>query len=79
MFFNNNAIMYHVYIATRIIRNMQISNIGFWESWRQSQSSSRRKVWGQIKGALTNLLPWQHTIHSIKGKRLKLWMKGLFI
>lgn len=61
------CIMCHVYAATRSRRNMQISNIGFWESWRRSQSNSRRKVWAQIRGGLTNLLPWQRTLHSIKG------------
>lgn len=71
--------MYHIHTAARTRRNMQISNIGFWESWRQSQSSSRKKVWGQIRRALTNLLPWQHTLHSIKGKSLKIWIKDLFI
>lgn len=63
------CIMCHVYAATRSRRNMQISNIGFWESWRRSQSTSRRKVWAQIRGALTNLLPWQRTLHSIKGMK----------
>lgn len=47
---------------------MQISNIGFWESWRRSQSINRKRVWGQMGGALSGLLPWQHTLHAIEGK-----------
>lgn len=78
------CIMCHVYAATRSRRNMQISNIGFWESWRRSQSNSRRKVWAQIRGALTNLLPWQRTLHSIKGIILTVlshlnWMLHLYV
>uniref|UniRef100_H3BZL3 Transmembrane channel-like protein n=1 Tax=Tetraodon nigroviridis TaxID=99883 RepID=H3BZL3_TETNG len=63
-------------IRTR--RNMQISNIGAWKSWRQSQSARCRKVWGRIKEALTNLLPWQHTLHSIKG-RFGIGVKAYFV
>ncbi|TKS69094.1 Transmembrane channel-like protein 7 [Collichthys lucidus] len=47
---------------------MQISNIGFWESWRQSQSITRKRVWVQMGGALSSLLPWQHILHAIEGK-----------
>lgn len=50
---------------------MQSGNIGAWESWRRSRGTRCRKLWGQIKDALANLLPWQHTLRSIKGKRLK--------
>lgn len=76
--FKRATIMYRTYMATRTRRNMQISNIGFWESWRQNQSTRRRKVWGQIRGAVMYLLPWQRTLHSIKGKRLKIYIKDLF-
>ncbi|XP_027138542.1 transmembrane channel-like protein 7 isoform X1 [Larimichthys crocea] len=49
-------------------RKMQISNIGFWESWRRSQSITRKRVWVQMGGALSSLLPWRHTLHAIEGK-----------
>lgn len=48
-------------------RKMQISNIGFWESWRRSQSINRKRVWAQMGGALLGLLPWQRTLHAIEG------------
>nr|XP_046261552.1 transmembrane channel-like protein 7 isoform X2 [Scatophagus argus] len=49
-------------------RKMQISNIGFWESWRQSQSINRKRVWAQVVGTLSGLLPWQRTLRAIEGK-----------
>ncbi|TMS23978.1 Transmembrane channel-like protein 7 [Larimichthys crocea] len=49
-------------------RKMQINNIGFWESWRRSQSITRKRVWVQMGGALSSLLPWRHTLHAIEGK-----------
>lgn len=49
-------------------RKMQISNIGFWESWKRSQSINRRRVWAQLGGALSGLLLWQHTLRAIEGK-----------
>lgn len=48
---------------------MQISNIGFWESWRRSESINMKRVWSQMGGALSGLLPWQHTLHAIEGKK----------
>ncbi|KAG8015164.1 Transmembrane channel-like protein 7 [Nibea albiflora] len=54
--------------AARERRKMQISNIGFWESWRRSQSINRKRVWMQMGEALSSLLPWQHTLHAIEGK-----------
>lgn len=51
-------------------RKMQTSNIGFWESWRRSQSINIKRVWGQIGGTLSGLLPWQHTLHAIEGKKI---------
>ncbi|XP_060948132.1 transmembrane channel-like protein 7 [Limanda limanda] len=54
--------------GARVRRKMQISNIGFWESWRRSQSINRKKVWEQMGGALSGLLPWQRTLHSIEGR-----------
>uniref|UniRef100_A0A3Q3B8G9 Transmembrane channel-like protein n=1 Tax=Kryptolebias marmoratus TaxID=37003 RepID=A0A3Q3B8G9_KRYMA len=49
-------------------RKMQISNIGFWESWRRSQANNRRRVWVQMGEVATGLLPWRHTLHKIQGK-----------
>ncbi|XP_057698420.1 transmembrane channel-like protein 7 isoform X2 [Corythoichthys intestinalis] len=49
-------------------RNMRTSNIGFWESWRRSQSISTRRVRSKLGGAISELLPWQHTLHVIEGR-----------
>ncbi|KAM8879880.1 transmembrane channel-like protein 7 [Spinachia spinachia] len=59
-------------------RNMQISNIGFWESWRRSQSINRKRVWDQMGGGLSGLLPWQHTLHTIEG-RFGVGVKAYFV
>ncbi|XP_037328859.2 transmembrane channel-like protein 7 isoform X1 [Pungitius pungitius] len=59
-------------------RKMQISNIGFWESWRRSQSINRKRVWDQMGGALSGLLPWQHTLHAIEG-RFGVGVKAYFV
>ncbi|XP_056892806.1 transmembrane channel-like protein 7 isoform X1 [Takifugu flavidus] len=74
----NMALCIQAKKEVRYRRNMQISNIGSWESWRRSQSTNRRKVWAQIRGALTNLLPWQRTLHSIKG-RFGIGVKAYFV
>lgn len=70
-------------ILTLLIRDrrkMQISNIGFWESWRRSQSINRKRVWVQMGGALSGLLPWQHTLHAIEGKKgLEYSIKTYFV
>jgi len=47
---------------------MQISNIGFWESWSRSQSINRKRVGTHVGEALSSLLLWQHTLHKIEGK-----------
>ncbi|KAM6940987.1 transmembrane channel-like protein 7 [Lycodopsis pacificus] len=62
----------------RYRRKMQISNIGFWESWRRSQSINRKRVWAQMGGALSDLLPWQHTLHTIEG-RFGVGVKAYFV
>uniref|UniRef100_A0A3Q1ET00 Transmembrane channel-like protein n=1 Tax=Acanthochromis polyacanthus TaxID=80966 RepID=A0A3Q1ET00_9TELE len=58
-------------------RKMQISNIGFWESWRRSQIISRRRVWAQMGEALSGLLPWRHTLHIIE--RFGVGVKSYFV
>ncbi|KAM9362620.1 transmembrane channel-like protein 7 [Symphorus nematophorus] len=63
---------------TRDRRKMQISNIGFWESWRRSQSINRKRVWEQLGGTLSGLLPWQHTLHAIEG-RYGVGVKAYFV
>ncbi|XP_065809242.1 transmembrane channel-like protein 7 isoform X2 [Labrus bergylta] len=47
-------------------RNMQRSKISCWESWRRSQNIATKRVWAQMGGALSGLLPWQHTLHTIE-------------
>ncbi|XP_069386898.1 transmembrane channel-like protein 7 isoform X2 [Paralichthys olivaceus] len=64
--------------GARVRRKMQISNIGFWESWRRSQSINRKRVWAQMGGALTGLLPWQQTLSFIEG-RFGVGVKAYFV
>ncbi|XP_018520292.1 LOW QUALITY PROTEIN: transmembrane channel-like protein 7 [Lates calcarifer] len=59
-------------------RKMEISNVGFWESWRQSQSINRKRVWAQMGEVLSGLLPWQHTLHTIEG-RFGVGVKSYFV
>ncbi|XP_034095091.1 transmembrane channel-like protein 7 isoform X2 [Gymnodraco acuticeps] len=59
--------------SARERRKMQIS-----ESWRRSQSINRKRVWAQIGGALSGLLPWQHTLHAIEG-RFGVGVKAYFV
>ncbi|XP_067439971.1 transmembrane channel-like protein 7 [Thunnus thynnus] len=59
-------------------RKMQTSNIGFWESWRRSQSIYRKRAWEQLGGALASLLPWQHTLRTIQG-RFGIGVKAYFV
>ncbi|XP_041642293.1 transmembrane channel-like protein 7 [Cheilinus undulatus] len=59
-------------------RKMQRSSIGFWESWRRSQSINRKRVWAQMGGTLSSLLPWQQTLRAIEG-RFGIGVKSYFI
>ncbi|XP_042341668.1 transmembrane channel-like protein 7 [Plectropomus leopardus] len=59
-------------------RKMQISNIGFWESWRRNQSINRKRVWAQMGGVLSGLLPWKHTLRAIGG-RFGVGVKAYFV
>ncbi|GAA6220228.1 transmembrane channel-like protein 7 [Lates japonicus] len=59
-------------------RKIEISNVGFWESWRRSQSINRKRVWAQMGEVLSGLLPWQHTLHTIEG-RFGVGVKSYFV
>ncbi|XP_076001695.1 transmembrane channel-like protein 7 [Genypterus blacodes] len=59
-------------------RNLEIRTIGNWESWKRSQSISRRRVWDNLRGALSSLLPWRHTLHKIEG-RFGVGVKAYFV
>ncbi|XP_026159193.1 transmembrane channel-like protein 7 [Mastacembelus armatus] len=59
-------------------RKLQTRDIGFWESWRQSQSINRRRAWEQVTEALSGLLPWQQTLHTIAG-RFGIGVKAYFV
>uniref|UniRef100_A0A667WIX5 Transmembrane channel-like protein n=1 Tax=Myripristis murdjan TaxID=586833 RepID=A0A667WIX5_9TELE len=59
-------------------RNLEIRSVGFWESWRRSQSINRKRVWAGVRGALSSLLPWQHVLHSIEG-RFGVGVKSYFV
>uniref|UniRef100_A0AAY5KXI2 Transmembrane channel-like protein n=1 Tax=Esox lucius TaxID=8010 RepID=A0AAY5KXI2_ESOLU len=52
----------------RDLRNQQRSTIGRWESWRRSQSINMRRLGEHVGGAISSLLPWSHTLHSIEGR-----------
>lgn len=67
VFMHSLNIMLMLLIRDR--RKMQISNIGFWDSWRRSQSIYMKRVMAQMGGALKGLLPWQQTLRTINGKR----------
>ncbi|XP_007570216.1 transmembrane channel-like protein 7 [Poecilia latipinna] len=64
--------------SARERRKMQISNIGFWESWRRSQSINRKRVWAHMREAGASLLPWKHTLHKIQG-RFGVGVKSYFV
>ncbi|XP_049575807.1 transmembrane channel-like protein 7 isoform X1 [Syngnathus scovelli] len=49
-------------------RNVQTSNIGFWESWRQSQTTNNKRVWSKLGEAISRPVPWKHTLHVIEGR-----------
>ncbi|KAF1394843.1 hypothetical protein PFLUV_G00005340 [Perca fluviatilis] len=59
-------------------RKMQISSIGFWESWRRSQSINWKRGWAQMGGTLSGLLPWQRSLHAIEG-RFGVGVKAYFV
>ncbi|KAM7009828.1 transmembrane channel-like protein 8 [Tautogolabrus adspersus] len=59
-------------------RQMQRSKIGCWDSWRRSQNINTKRVWAQMGGALSGLLPWQHTLHTIEG-RFGVGVKSYFV
>lgn len=52
----------------RDMRKLQKTRIGFWESWRRSQSISRRRAREQTGQAIRGLVPWQRTLHIIEGR-----------
>ncbi|XP_020786038.1 transmembrane channel-like protein 7 [Boleophthalmus pectinirostris] len=62
----------------RDMRKMQKTRIGFWESWRRSQSINRRRAWEQIGEALRGLVPWQRTLHTIES-RFGVGVKAYFV
>lgn len=47
-------------------RKIQIANIGCWESWRRSQSISRKRIWAHIREAGSSWLPWKPTLNQIQ-------------
>ncbi|XP_030627935.1 transmembrane channel-like protein 7 [Chanos chanos] len=53
---------------TREHQNLQRVNIGFWESWRQSQQKGCRRIREQMGMVLSGMLPWRRTFHKIEGK-----------
>ncbi|KAM4750292.1 transmembrane channel-like protein 7 [Anableps anableps] len=59
-------------------RKMQISNIGFWESWRRTQSINRKRIWVHMRGAGSSLLPWKQTLHKIQA-RFGIGVKSYFV
>ncbi|CAN9509917.1 unnamed protein product [Ophioblennius macclurei] len=64
--------------AARDRRRTQTSSIGFWKSWRQSQSINWKRHWEQMGSLLAGLLPWRHTLHRIEG-RFGVGVKAYFV
>ncbi|XP_054897485.1 transmembrane channel-like protein 7 [Poeciliopsis prolifica] len=64
--------------SARERRKMQISDIGFWESWRRSQSINRKRIWAHMREAGASFLPWKHTLHIIQG-RCGIGVKSYFV
>ncbi|AWP06115.1 putative transmembrane channel-like protein 8 [Scophthalmus maximus] len=64
--------------GARVRRQMEISNIGYWESWRRSQSINRKRVWAQMRGSLSGMLPWKRTLRVIEG-RFGVGVKAYFV
>ncbi|KAL1005509.1 hypothetical protein UPYG_G00060010, partial [Umbra pygmaea] len=52
----------------RELRNLQKCTIGRWESWTRSQRKIMRRFWENVGGAISGLLPWSHTLHTIEGR-----------
>ncbi|CAM4731264.1 unnamed protein product [Leuciscus chuanchicus] len=49
-------------------QHVQRSSFGYWDSWRRSQQTTRRRLKEHVGGALSGLLPWRHTLHKIEGQ-----------
>uniref|UniRef100_A0A8C1ZQ92 Transmembrane channel-like protein n=1 Tax=Cyprinus carpio TaxID=7962 RepID=A0A8C1ZQ92_CYPCA len=49
-------------------QHLQRCSIGYWDSWRQSQQKTRRRLKEHVGGAVSGLLPWRHTLHKIEGQ-----------
>uniref|UniRef100_A0A9J8AFC5 Transmembrane channel-like protein n=1 Tax=Cyprinus carpio carpio TaxID=630221 RepID=A0A9J8AFC5_CYPCA len=49
-------------------QHLQRRSIGYWDSWRQSQQKTRRRLKEHVGGAVSGLLPWRHTLHKIEGQ-----------
>ncbi|KAM9314588.1 transmembrane channel-like protein 7 [Pholidichthys leucotaenia] len=49
-------------------RKMEICNISFWESWKQSESIRRKRVWAHMRDAVSGLVLWKKSLHTIEGK-----------
>ncbi|XP_072318954.1 transmembrane channel-like protein 7 [Eucyclogobius newberryi] len=62
----------------RDMRKMQKTRIGFWESWRRSQSINRRRAREQMTQAVRGLVLWQRTLHTIEG-RFGVGVKAYFV
>uniref|UniRef100_A0A3Q4N9V9 Transmembrane channel-like protein n=1 Tax=Neolamprologus brichardi TaxID=32507 RepID=A0A3Q4N9V9_NEOBR len=55
-------------LFSRERRKLENNDINFWESWRKTQSTNRKRVREQIKEALSGLVPWRQTLRTIEGK-----------
>ncbi|XP_047434919.1 transmembrane channel-like protein 7 [Mugil cephalus] len=62
----NRAICMQAKRSIRERRKKQINNTG--ESWRRSQSISRKRLSASVAAALSSLLPWRNSLHTIEGK-----------
>ncbi|XP_055773583.1 transmembrane channel-like protein 7 isoform X2 [Salvelinus fontinalis] len=51
----------------RDLRHLQTRTVGRWESWKRNQSINRKRLGEQVGEAMSRLLPWSSTFHTIEG------------
>lgn len=62
----------------RDLRHLQTRTVGRWESWKRNQSINRKRLGEQVGEAMSRLLPWSSTLHTIEG-RFGVGVKAYFV
>lgn len=65
-----------LFVPIRDRQNLQRCSIDYWDSWRRSRQTTRRRLKEHVGGALSRLLPWSHTLHKIEGDCRIRWCVG---